>query len=326
LRAVPEPARLAVVDEHSHSPGRGQLPLLRGGVLVPGRDSGIANRGHNSIPRSGSRGFWAGGSSCPGRWRMASVAGMGKPARMCSARSRNGSSVGSLLAWLRRFVTHCTHRVLTASSWSAVTSYRSTSAGVMRRAAASCWANNRYVETGVTFGGRGDQLVIAEPARSADRVDVEVVARLAPAVQGGDLVTDRIGQAEHRSYVQGYRVVLAPIHAQVDVELQPVPGGHMQPRELRGAAALVDLEATPPQLVGHLVDGGAECGHVLAGGEQVNVLGRPLDQAVLADRAGPGEGEAVDAGEGDPGDLTLHGDLAACSGLSWLIAAAPRRP
>jgi hypothetical protein len=78
----------------------------------------------------------------------------------------------------------------------------------------------------------------------------------------------------------------------------------------RRLAGLVDLVATPPQLVAHLVDGGAECGYVLAGGEQVDVLGRSLDHAVFADRAGPGEGEAVDAGEGNPGDLSLDGDLA----------------
>ncbi len=61
------------------------------------------------------------------------------------------------------------------------------------------------VETGVAFGGRREQLVITEPTRRSDRVNVEVVAR-PPGVQRGDLVADRIGQAEHRADVQRYEL------------------------------------------------------------------------------------------------------------------------
>jgi hypothetical protein len=146
---------------------------------------------------------------------------------------------------------------------------------------------HRHVEAGVTFRGGDHQLVIAEPAKRADRVDVEVVAWLAPAVQRTHLVADRIGQAQHRTDIKHHGVVVAPVHAQVDVQLNPVTGGHVQPREPCGTPGLLDLVATPPQLVGHLVDRDAERGHVLAGGEQVDVLGRPIDHAVLTDRTEP---------------------------------------
>jgi len=76
----------------------------------------------------------------------------------------------------------------------------------------------------------------------------------------------------------------------------------VEPGELRGAAGPLHLITTLPQLVGHLVDGHAERGHVLAGSEQVDVLGRPLRYAVLADCTGAGQSEAVDAGERDPGE------------------------
>lgn len=98
------------------------------------------------------------------------------------------------------------------------------------------------LETGVTFGRGSDQLLVGEPARRTDGVNVQVVPWLTAAVQGGDLVANRIGQAQHRADVEAHRFVLAPVHAQVDIELAAVACGDVQPRELWCAASLVDGE------------------------------------------------------------------------------------
>ncbi|MFP5347529.1 MAG: hypothetical protein ACLGIA_10935 [Actinomycetes bacterium] len=72
------------------------------------------------------------------------------------------------------------------------------------------------LEPGVALRGSRDQLVVREPAGGADRVHVEVVARLAPAVESRDL--------------------------------QPVVGSDVQPSELRCSTGLLDPIATLSQV------------------------------------------------------------------------------
>ena len=104
-------------------------------------------------------------------------------------------------------------------------------------------------------------------------------------------------------------------------ELQPVTGSDVEPRELRCSTGLLDLEATPPQLVAHLVDGGAECGHVPTGGEQVDVLGRALDHAVFADRTEPAR--AKPSTPASPIRVTSRCTTTSrsCSGVCWLTTS-----
>jgi len=126
-----------------------------------------------------------------------------------------------------------------------------------------------------------------------DGVHVEVVAGRAPAVEGADLVGDRVLEGEDRSDLEPDGLVSSPVDAEVDLELVAVAGGDHQAGELGSTPGHDGLVA----MIGEGADGPLHRGResVDAGvvGEQVDVLGRSVDHTVLADGAGSGQREVV---------------------------------
>jgi hypothetical protein len=159
---------------------------------------------------------------------------------------------------------------------------------------------------GVPVGGGGQQLLIAEPPRLADRVDVEVVADVAAAVQGADLGAHRIVEAEYRADSQAHRLVLPPVHAEVHVELDAFCRDHVQASEVLRPASQLNLAAAAAQPGSDMIDRQAERTLVGVGGEQVNVLGGTIDHPMLTDRPRARQREPIHAVQRDPGHSPLR--------------------
>lgn len=120
--------------------------------------------------------------------------------------------------------------------------------------------------------------------------------------------------SQHWPDRQRYRFVATPVDAQVDVEFESIRCAHVQPGELRRSPDFLDPVAAVLKVGGDALDRGAERTNVWMWCEQVDVLGRPVDDAMLADRARTREREAglPDPRQRDPRHFLLHPEHVSC--------------
>ena len=79
-----------------------------------------------------------------------------------------------------------------------------------------------YVEACVAFLKEFDEARIADRSGGADRIDVEIVAGVAPGVQGAEFVADGVLDVENGANAEADRRVGAPVDSEINAEWRPV--------------------------------------------------------------------------------------------------------
>ena len=79
-----------------------------------------------------------------------------------------------------------------------------------------------YVEACVAFLEELDEARIADRSGGADRIDVEIVAGVAPGVQGAQFVADGVLNVKNGANVEANRCVGAPVDSEINAEWRPV--------------------------------------------------------------------------------------------------------
>ena len=79
-----------------------------------------------------------------------------------------------------------------------------------------------YVEACVAFLKEFDEACIADRSGGADRIDVEIVAGVAPGVQGAEFVADGVLDVENGANAEADRRVGAPVDSEINAEWRPV--------------------------------------------------------------------------------------------------------
>jgi len=92
------------------------------------------------------------------------------------------------------------------------------------------------VEACVTFLEELDEARIANCSGGSDRVDIEVVAWVAPGVEGAEFVADGVLEGEDGADVEAYGCVGAPVDSEIDAEWSSVWWGDGELGERRGCA------------------------------------------------------------------------------------------
>jgi hypothetical protein len=145
---------------------------------------------------------------------------------------------------------------------------------------------------------------------------VDVIPRLVPAGQRGDLGPEHVIQVQHRADVHHHRGAAAVEPDQLEPHGLPAPRylevGHvlLEPvdhlRQVGGTGHLRDAESGCGQRGRHGHAGRLYC--AVAGREQVDVLGGPGDDAVRGQGVTAGQRESVFPGgrQRDPSDLGLE--------------------
>ena len=92
------------------------------------------------------------------------------------------------------------------------------------------------VEACVAFLKEFDEACIADRSGGADRIDVQIVAWVAPGVQGAEFVADGVLNVKNGANAEADRRVGAPVDGEINAEWCPVWWGDGELGE-RGACA-----------------------------------------------------------------------------------------
>ena len=79
-----------------------------------------------------------------------------------------------------------------------------------------------FVKACIAFLQEFDEARIADRSGAADRIDVEIVAGVAPGVQSAQFVTDGILNVKNGANVEANRCVGAPVDSEINAEWNPV--------------------------------------------------------------------------------------------------------
>lgn len=79
-----------------------------------------------------------------------------------------------------------------------------------------------YVEACVAFLKEFDEARIADRSGGADRIDVEIVAGVAPGVQGAEFVADGVLNVKNGANAEADRCVGTPVDSEINAEWCPV--------------------------------------------------------------------------------------------------------
>ncbi len=93
-------------------------------------------------------------------------------------------------------------------------------------------SEHRGVESGVALACRDEESLVGEVPGCADGIDIEEVTGFGTAVEGADLVADRVVEAEDGADLKTNRLGVAPVHAEVDVDLFAGRGANVKAGEL----------------------------------------------------------------------------------------------
>lgn len=151
------------------------------------------------------------------------------------------------------------------------------------------------VDSEATISGRSElqELTVRELARAAYSVDVQEVAWLAPAEQRSDLVPNRILKRKDWPNFKRDRCQHSVVAAQVDVHDVAVRASHAKTQKTRDVSHSFRREPGILERFFHTSGRGREVSVALLLTEQVHVLGRALENAVLAQCSGPAQREPM---------------------------------
>ena len=87
---------------------------------------------------------------------------------------------------------------------------------------AQTFCKESYVEACVAFLKEFDEACIADRSGGADRIDVQIVAWVAPGVQGAEFVADGVLNVKYGANAEADRRVGAPVDSEINAEWRPV--------------------------------------------------------------------------------------------------------
>lgn len=156
---------------------------------------------------------------------------------------------------------------------------------------AEAFCEESCVEACVVFLEELDEARIADCSGGSDRVDVEVVAWVAPGVEGAEFVANGVLEGEDGADVEAYGCVGAPVDSEIDAEWSSVWWGDGE----LGKRGACPFDGDVVVVRGEVLDEAIYCVGKPRGGlhdrEQVNVVAGALCHPVFTDRARTSEGE-----------------------------------
>lgn len=140
-----------------------------------------------------------------------------------------------------------------------------------------------FVKACIAFLQEFDEARIGDCSGGADRIDVEVVAWVAPGVQGAEFVADGVSKVKDGPDVEADGCVGAPVDGEINAEWCPVWWSDGELGERGGCAFDGDIVIVGSEVLNKAVYRVGEPRGGLHDCEEVNVVGGALCHPVFTD-------------------------------------------